>query len=85
MASWPVATILPFLAQPDRHMFLKPGITQAAAKILAFDLHYNPTPNWVTYDSLLKMTAIYREKLKSLAPNDNIDIQSFFWVISGKY
>jgi hypothetical protein len=85
VATWPVATILPFLAQPDRHMFLKPKKTQAAAKILAFDLHYNPTPNWVTYESLLRMSEIYREKLKRLAPNDNIDIQSFFWVVSGKY
>lgn len=85
VATWPVATILPFLAQPYKHMFLKPEITQNAAEILGFDLHYNSTPNWITYETLLRMSDIYREQLQRLAPKDYIDIQSFFWVVSGKY
>ena len=39
-AKWTVATILPYLAQPDRFMFLKPQVTQDCAARLTFDLCY---------------------------------------------
>jgi hypothetical protein len=80
VATWPVATIVPFLAQPDRHMFLKPDLTKKAADSLGFHLNYRPHPNWLTYRSLLQMAEIYREKLSPLKPRDLIDVQSFFWV-----
>jgi hypothetical protein len=80
-ATWPVATILPFLAQPERHLFLKPGITKAAAERLGFELNYRPEPNWLTYECLLRMAGIYREKIAELGPRDMIDVQSFFWVV----
>jgi len=81
VATWPIATIFLFLAQPDRHMFLKPGITRESAERLGFEMNYDPHPNWRTYDSLLRMCAIYKEQLKELAPKDWIDVQSFFWVV----
>lgn len=86
VASWPVATILPFLAQPDRHILLKPEITKIVADSLGFELNYRPEPNWKTYQSLLRMAEIYREKLAALKPRDLIDVQSFFWVACrGRY
>ena len=83
VATWPVATVLPFLAQPDRHMFLKPIVTQIAAETLGFDLFYDSTPNWVTYEALLRMGEIYRIQIKHLDPKDFIDVQSFIWVTCG--
>ena len=74
---------MPFIAQPDRHVFLKPDVTKEAAKRLGFNLNYKPQPNWLTYSHVLKMAAIYREKLASLKPRDMIDVQSFFWVACG--
>jgi hypothetical protein len=85
VATWPVATIMLFLAQPDRHMFLKPEVTKKAAETLGFDLHYNSTPNWTTYEALLRMGNIYKEQIKHLAPRDFIDVQSFIWVTCGGY
>lgn len=85
VASWPVATIIPFLAQPDRHLFLKPTVTEKAADALGFHLNYRSRPNWLTYSRLLEMGRIYREKLKPLKPRDMIDVQSFFWVACGGY
>lgn len=85
VATWPVATLIPYLLQPDRHMFLKPEVTQNAAEALGFHLNYRATPNWTTYSRLLAMTRLYREKLKPLAPQDNIDVQSFYWVACGGY
>ena len=45
VASRPVATVFPYLAAPDRHMFLKPEVTKEATNSLGFDLQYNATPN----------------------------------------
>lgn len=80
VATWPVATLLPFIAQPDQHMFLKPTNTQAAAEALVFDLRYQSQPNWHTYEALLKMGKIYSDEIKHLEPRDLIDVQSFFWL-----
>jgi hypothetical protein len=83
VAKWTVATIIPFLAQPHRHMFLKPEITKKAADSLGFELNYRPEPNWLTYKCLLRMAEIYGEKLAGLKPRDLIDVHSFFYVVCG--
>lgn len=85
VATWPVATLLPFLALPDRHMFLKPGVTAEAAESLAFDFNYDAQLNWKTYDSLLSMGNTYRDLVHHLGPRDFIDVQSFIWVAGGGY
>src|SRR5213079_1751976 len=47
--TWPVVTVFGFLAQPDRHMFLKPNVTRRAAREYGYDFRYAPRPNWDTY------------------------------------
>ncbi len=83
VATWPVATIIPFLFKPDCHMFLKPGVTKNAADSLGFHLNYRTEPNWLTYRRLLDMAETYMEKLAALKPRDFIDVQSFFWLACG--
>jgi hypothetical protein len=73
---------LPFLARPDVFMFVRPTVTLKAAEHLGFDLHFDPRPNWTTYDAVLRMSRIYFERLQDLRPRDLIDVQSFFWVTS---
>jgi len=85
VATWTVATIIPYLAQPHRHMFLKPETTKNAADALGFELNYRSEPNWLTYSSLLRMAEIYSRKLSHLKPRDLIDVQSFFFVACGGY
>ena len=55
-AKWTVATIFPYLAQPDHFMFLKPEVTQQCAARLTFDLAYSSDLNWSTYERLLVMS-----------------------------
>lgn len=85
VATWPVATILPFLAQPDRHLFVKPPISTEAADRLGFWINYRREPNWDTYEACLRMGAVYIELLQPLHPRDMIDVCSFLWVIYGGY
>ena len=81
--TWPVVTILPFLAKPDCHMFLKPMQTQRIAEAFSFDLLYSSSPKWATYDQLLKLSDQLLERLRPLGARDLIDVQSFMWVVGG--
>lgn len=75
--TWPVATILPYLASPARHLFLKPVATQAAAERLGFDLQYQAALNWSTYERALKLAADLLAALAEHGCRDFIDVQSF--------
>jgi hypothetical protein len=77
MLKWPALTIFPFLARPSQHLFMKPEVTKAAAKRLAFALNYKTTPNWQTYSCLLEFGALLKKELADLGPRDMIDVQSF--------
>ncbi|HEX7874423.1 MAG TPA: hypothetical protein VF475_16035 [Sphingobium sp.] len=84
--SWPILTYLPFLWDYERHMFLKPTVTADFADRVGHDFHhaYSPEPNAETYHSLLDLVDATRNAIASLEPRDNIDIQSFIWVV-GEY
>lgn len=78
--TWPLVTVFGFVAQPNRHIFLKPNTTREAARKLAFPFEYHSRPNWVTYQSYKALADTTRRHLRDLRPRDMIDIQSFLWV-----
>ncbi len=81
-AKWTIATYFPFLGDPDRYMFCKPMVTQAAADVCTFELNYRPELNWLTYRSVQQFAAVLRQEIRSLHPRDMIDVQSFIWCIA---
>jgi hypothetical protein len=78
--TWPLLTVFGFLAQPRRHIFLKPTVTRRAAERYGFPFAYRSAPNWDTYASLLTLCDTVRGDLRDLEPADLIDVQSFLWV-----
>lgn len=78
--TWPLATVWGFIAQPEKHFFLKPNVTKLAAQTYDFDFHYQSKPNWDTYSEVLKFAETVRRDLRDLRPRDMIDLQSFIWV-----
>lgn len=82
VATWPVLTILPFLARPDRFMCLKPEISLESAERMRFDLEYSTTLAWNTYEKLLQLSDLLLEKLRPYGAQDYIDVQSFMWVVA---
>ena len=78
--TWPLATVFGFIAQPERHIFLKPNVTRRAAEAYGFDFRYRSRPNWETYQSLLEFAEQVRRDQAALHPLDMIDLQSFIWV-----
>ena len=84
-SGWYVATLLPFVAQPDRHMLLRPKSTCDAALRLRLELDYRPTPSWSTYSDLLAAGRQLLEKLKPLGARDHVDVESFMHVAIAKH
>lgn len=79
--TWTTATVFPFIAQPETHIFLKPNTTRSAAQTYGFDFQYNSRPNRKTYSRLLEFAETIRRDQNDLRPLDMIDLQSFIWVI----
>ena len=78
--TWPIVTLLPFLADPKRFIALKPTNTELIAARMAYDLKYDSTPNWETYDYTLRMAAQLLNRLAPLGAKDMIDVQQFMVV-----
>lgn len=78
--TWPLVTVWGFIAQPERHIFLKPNVTKIAARAYQFDFQYQSEPNWETYANLLQFADTVRRDIRDLRPRDMIDLQSFIWV-----
>ena len=79
--TWPIVTVFGFLAQPDRHHFFKPKATRTAVQTYGLELVYRSHPNWDTYTSLLRVAERVRRDQRDLGPRDQIDLQSFLWVV----
>jgi Protein of unknown function (DUF3553) len=82
LSKWTIVTFIPFLAQPSRHMFLKPGRIKQVTQRLGVDIDYTPAPKWDTYERLLKFSNELLEFLKPHGAQDMIDVQSFIWAIT---
>ncbi len=81
--TWPIVTLLPFFADPDRFILLKPTMTKKAAERLFFDLSYDSSPNWTTYDRAISFANSLRKLLKPHHAKDLLDIQTFIWETAG--
>ena len=75
--SWPIVTALPYIAQPDKHMFLKPSSMRNAAAGLGVDLKFKSTPNPVTYERTLAFGKNLLEFIQPRSGVDMIDVQAF--------
>lgn len=82
-SKWTVMTYFLFIFHPQKHIFLKPTVTQNIAKICEFNLHYETVLNIVTYHHVLKFANYLLKNLKELGltPEDMVDVQSFMWVV----
>lgn len=82
-AKWTVVTYLPFLWQPDTHIFLKPEVTKDFATRVGHSLahSYSPELDYGVYEDLLDLAGAIRQSVHDLGPRDMIDIQSVIWVV----
>lgn len=83
--TWPIATYFPFLWDPLSQMFLKPSVTCDFAERIGheFQYVYSSEISRGVYQGLLDLTEDTRKAISALQPRDNIDVQSFIWVVGG--
>jgi hypothetical protein len=79
---WPLVTLLPFLARPDRDVLLRPKLTSQAAHRLGLELRFAAEPNWTTYSTLLRSCEQLHQKLLSIGARDLVDVESFLTVVT---
>ena len=84
VTNWPILTLLPFIAAPDRCIFVRPEVTKGCAARIRWDIQYQSSLNWATYRLVCEMSRYLLTQLKDLGARDLIDVQSFIWVI-GRY
>lgn len=80
LAKWPIVTVLPFLVQPTRHIFVKPVPTKKLSALLGHEILYSPRPKWDTYERVLAFSQWLLESLSPYGAADMIDVQSFTYV-----
>ncbi len=78
--TWPIVTLLPFLADPARFIALKPTNTELMAARMGANLKYDTTPNWETYEAVMQMARQLLDRLAPMGAKDMIDVQQFMWV-----
>ena len=79
--TWPLVTAIPYLAQPDRYLFVRPTSTSRAASLLGFSLQLNRVPNWQTYERVLGMGNNLLAFIKPRGGQDMFDVQAFITAI----
>jgi hypothetical protein len=80
VVTWPTATVFGFIADPARHLFIKPNVMRRAAAAIGMPFDYVSRPNVKTYTQALLLAKALRRTLVDMNPRDMIDIQSFLWV-----
>jgi hypothetical protein len=81
VVTWPVLTVFGFIAEPAKHIYLKPTVTKTAAAKYKFNFYYSSRPEWKVYESLLSFADQVRKDTAAWQPQDMIDLQSFIWVL----
>jgi hypothetical protein len=78
-AKWTIATVFPFIADPEHKMLLKPPVTKPAADHSAFNIEYNSGLNWTTLGHVNKFADYIQTLVKNagLKPKDRFDIHAF--------
>jgi predicted nucleic acid-binding Zn-ribbon protein len=82
VCTWPVATLIPFIARPETFIFVKGDlITDTAGRSLT-DIQYDPAPRWPTYERILLMSSKLLAQLRPHGARDFIDVLGFMVVAS---
>jgi len=79
---WLLATLLPFVAAPTRHVLLRPRGSCVAAERLGCDLRFETTPTWPAYSAMLALNTRWLERLAAHGAADFVDVETFLHVVA---
>lgn len=74
---WPLATYLPALADPAKHLFVLPATLRPAAEVCHAEVAYRSEPNWETYHAMVGFAQWLSRELTPIGARDLLDVQAF--------
>lgn len=79
--TWPLATAIAALVQPEEHVAIKPSVFRAQAQWMAPTMPYDASPNGELYGRLQKMAQEVQRRLEKAGhpPRDMLDVYDFVW------
>ncbi len=80
--SWSLATVLPGVVRPKKHLVVRPKAVTLQAEWMAPGLSLSDRPMGILYERLLAMGTKMRERLVSegVEPTDLLDVVDFMWL-----
>jgi 5-methylcytosine-specific restriction enzyme B len=78
-SKWTFPTYFLWVCAPGSEIYVKPGSTQTALKLIGSELKLGQ-PNAAAYSEYRDLAAELKEDLKEYGPRDLTDIQGFLWV-----
>jgi len=81
---WLMATLFPFVADPTRHVLMRPRATNLAAERIGCDIRHQPSPVWPTYSALRAFEVQQLERLAPEGAADFADVEAFLHVIAAR-
>lgn len=79
---WLAATLFPFLADPTRHVLVRPRATALAAERLGLDVRFQPAPVWSAYSAVRSVQAQLLERLAPEGAADFVDVEAFLHLLA---
>ena len=80
-SKWTFPTYFLWVCAPDSEIYVKPGATQTALKLVGSELKLGK-PNAAAYSEYRDLAAELKEDLRAFGPRDLTDIQGFLYVAS---
>ncbi|MFK7991927.1 MAG: hypothetical protein AB8I08_38275 [Sandaracinaceae bacterium] len=79
--TWPLATAVPALVQPERHVAIKPSVFRAQSQWMAPSMPYESTPSGDLYSRMHKMSLEVARRLEKaeIPARDLLDVYDFIW------
>jgi predicted nucleic acid-binding Zn-ribbon protein len=81
VCTWPVATMLPTIARPDRFLFVRGELVTDSALRLQIDLRFDSAPAWDVYERIMAMANRLMDQLRPRGARDYIDVYGFMMAV----
>ena len=80
--TWGLATSLPALLDPQKHVCVRTSVFRAQASTIMPTLSVDPEADLAVYEALQKMVLDLRKRLEKegLEPRDLFDVRNFIWL-----
>ena len=79
VATWPIVTFFLIYFDEYNEVYIKPTTIRRLAKLLEFDIKYESTPNYMTYQRVKEMVMAFKKQSILVKNENNINVQAIMY------